>query len=223
LEWLTYSVRDFIPFTQEIYLRLIERINAAAFPWVILLVLLPLAITGLALRRKLRLATALLSLTWLWCGFSFFNHYYIQLNWAAGTMAWAFYTQALLLDVLCCSSSTVLDLKHRIKDPSLIPGWLLLLAGLLWPIITLLLRGSLKLMEFIALHPDATTVFTLGFVLLFSDGWRRIILVSLPLLWALASALTLGVIQLQQHYLLYALIVIALLGVVLPFKTDKQQ
>lgn len=60
--WQTYRLEDFIPFTPEVYWRLLERINEAFWPLHVLAVAIGLAALLLALRGNRR--TAGLSSVW---------------------------------------------------------------------------------------------------------------------------------------------------------------
>lgn len=194
MQWTSYAARDFIPFTQEAYVRLIERVNDAFWPWQLAATVIALATLWGLWQQRLRLATALLSLTWVAVGFGFFNQYYANLNWAGSYFAWACYLQAMLL-ILCCPPGTggrpPGRRPHHPANLSYGPpaiGLLLCLSALLWPLIWAFIGWLLELLpgaaatsepgghssavinwqrgEWLGLFPDSTAVFTLGFLVI---------------------------------------------------------
>ncbi|MEO1192458.1 MAG: DUF6064 family protein [Pseudomonadota bacterium] len=179
----TYRISDFLLFSPEAYLRLFERLNETLWPAQLGLLVVIVALLALVWRGQLRSVLALFALAWLLVAWVFFIEHYQQINWAAGYMAVGFALQALLLAGLAALPSG-LSLTRR---PF---GLFLLIAGLvITPPMTLVYGLPLAAMEFFALMPDPTAIATLGLVFLM-QGRARWILLPLPLIWCLASALT---------------------------------
>ena len=99
-DWQTYRLGDFIPFTPEVYFRLIERANAAFWPWQLATVALGLAALVLALRGNHRSALIALAPGWVISALAFHFDYYAEINVAATWFGWAFIAQAALLAIV---------------------------------------------------------------------------------------------------------------------------
>ena len=96
-DWASYALADFVPFTPEVYVRLIERVNADGWPLQLPAVALGLACLVLAWRGRARLALGLLAPAWACSGVVFHLQRYAELNWAATWFGGAFLAQAVLL------------------------------------------------------------------------------------------------------------------------------
>ncbi len=190
-DWRTYSVEDFIPFTADVYFRLIERTNEAAWPLHVLTLIGGLAAAMLLVRGGGRTAGALLALAWLWPGGVFLLQRYSELNWAGDYFGWAFLGQAVV--VFCCA------LVGRFKWEGFRrfglaewAGFALFVYGLaaylFWAPVA---GGGWAEAEVFGVHPDPTAVATIGFVLVAAGRWSGWICWVIPALWCLVSALTL--------------------------------
>ena len=63
-DWQSYRLEDFIPFSPEVYFRLVERINEAWWPLQFLALGLGLAALAAAWRGRVRVALVLLAPAW---------------------------------------------------------------------------------------------------------------------------------------------------------------
>lgn len=204
-DWASYTIADFIPFTAEVYLRLVERANAAWWPLHAGMVAVALATLVLALRGKPRPAGLLLALLWAWSGYGFLHQFYTPLNWAGLWFAGAFYAQALLVATLPAAdpAGKIPALRHW-------PGLALCLAGLGWSLITLAGRNGPAQTEVVGIHPDPTALFSLGLLLLIARGRWLPVLLAIPLLWCLIAGATLLVLALAGAPLLFAAVAFTL-------------
>lgn len=209
-EWNSYTIQDFIPFTREVYLSLIERVSETYWPLPILMLACALTIIALALTDRRRWVGLLLGMIWGWVGYSFLLQLYADLNWAGHWFARAFYIQALLLTVIMFSVHG--NLTKR--SPLYWWGLLLCVTGLSWPLLTRIGRIGWSQVEIIGVHPDPTAVFTLGLGLLMVSGWRLWLMAIIPLLWCLTSGLTLGVLGLPQAEMLYVIAGITMVAMI---------
>lgn len=216
-EWNRYAIQDFIPFTREVYLSLIERVSETYWPLPILMLVLALSLVALTLTGRHRVAGLLLALIWGWVGYSFLLQLYADLNWAGHWFARAFYIQALLLIVILFS---VQDNLIK-RSPLYWWGLLLCVTGLSWPLLTRIGRTGWSQVEIIGVHPDPTAVVTLGLGLLMVSGWRLWLMAIIPLLWCLIAGLTLGVLDLPQAEMLYAMVGITLVVMLYDLISDR--
>jgi hypothetical protein len=193
--WQTYRLEDFIPFTPDIYWRLLERINEAFWPLHVLAVAIGLTALLLALRGNKRVALALLAPAWLTSGIIFHWTYYAELNWAAPWFGWAFIAQAaLLLAVALFAGSS------RTHGPSKgLSNWIgatVAMASLLgYPLIAATIGPGPSQAETYGLHPDPTAIATLGVLLILLRGPSFWLASVIPILWCVIGSLTLVAID----------------------------
>ena len=189
--WRSYRLEDFIPFTPEVYFRLIERVNEAWWPVQFVAIALGLVVLILAFRGKSRLALALLAPAWAFCGVVFHLQYYAEINVAASWFGYMFITQAILLLVLAAATSKP-DPSRRPDRWRMSIGVAITVVGLLpWPLFSLMSSGDWSQSEYFALHPDPTALFTFGMVLLCLRGLKAGLAVLVPVVWGAISILTL--------------------------------
>jgi hypothetical protein len=190
-DWQTYRLEDFIPFTPDIYWRLLERINEAFWPLHVLAVAIGLTALLLTLRGNQRMALALLAPAWLTSGIIFHWTYYAELNWAAPWFGWGFVAQAALLLTLAFFAGS-----SRTQGPSKgLSTWIgatvALVSVLAYPLISATIGPGLSHAETYGLHPDPTAIATLGVLLITLRGptfWTASVI---PILWCVIGSLTL--------------------------------
>ncbi|MCC5807057.1 MAG: hypothetical protein JJU00_12080 [Opitutales bacterium] len=214
-EWRTYAVEDFIPFTPEVYFRMIERTNEAQWPLQFFALAGGATVVVLILSGRVRPALAVLSAAWFWSGGAFLIHRYADLNWAGVYFGWAYFAQGVILLGLAVAPWTPGgDRMARALDPR----WLGLAVAtggvLLWPGITALAGGGWARAEVVGLLPDPTAVATLGILLMALKGWRLWAASVIPLLWCGVTALMLRVLEAPWAALPLASAVLVVAGMV---------
>lgn len=203
---LSYSLQDFIPFTTDIYFRLLERMGETHWPLHLLMLVLGLVITWLAVKNRARLAAVLIATVWGFVAYAFFMQLYAELNWAGGYIACLFFTQAIVLLLMAVTQIGV-DKRHRPGDSAL--GIVIVLAGLIGiPFIGPLTGGSWFQAEVFGIHPDPTAVTTLGLSVILFRGWSLWLIAVIPALWLLYSGLTLWALGAMPA----AMVILVLLG-----------
>ncbi len=214
-EWRTYAVEDFIPFTPEVYFRLIERTNEAQWPLQFIALAGGVTVAALILTGRVRPALAVLSAAWFWSGGAFLVHRYADLNWAGVYFGWVFFAQGVMLLGLAVMPGT--HGGGRIPR-ALDPRWLGLAVAaggvLLWPGITATAGGGWARAEVLGLLPDPTAAATAGFLLMALKGWRRWAAAVIPLLWCIVTALMLRVLEAPWAVLPLASAVLVVAGMV---------
>ena len=213
-DWSSYRIADFIPFTADVYFRLIERVGEAFWPLHLLTVAIGLVTVLLALFGRGRAASVLLALVWGWVGVTFLIQRYAQLNWAGEYFGWGFLAQAALLALIALTGH---GLATAGRPPG-VSGWAglaLAVAGLLlYPLIAPLAGHGWFQAETFGIHPDPTAVATIGVLLLLLDGAWRWLAFVIPGLWCLISLLTLQVLDAQWTMLLGIFIVLGVTAMV---------
>ena len=188
-DWRSYSAEQFVPFTPEVYFRLIERVNAAQWPLHLLVLLLVAAVFLSLLKGRGAPAGVALALLWVWAGQIFLARHYGELVWVGRWFAWAFVLQAMLL--------AVLGLLGKVRWPAnaAVPEWcgfgIAAFGVLLYPLLAPLTGHEWRQAEMIGVHPDPTAAATLGLVLGTMRGAALWISSIVPVLWCLLSASTL--------------------------------
>ncbi|SNY53877.1 hypothetical protein SAMN06297280_2481 [Arsukibacterium tuosuense] len=185
-----YQLQQFIPFSRDVYFRLLERIGESFWPLHVLTLLLGVLVLLLALRHKVRAGSILLAPLWAWVGYAFFIRHYAELNWAGNYIGYAFIAEAVMLLLIALSGK---GLAKTAPDnrPAVIVGLILALTGLVgWPFIGLLSGDSWYQAEVFGIFADPTAIATLGLLLIMLRGWLLWLSAIIPLLWLVISSLT---------------------------------
>ena len=213
-DWASYALQDFIPFTADIYFRLIERMSETFWPLHLLTLALGVASLWLALKNRTRLASLFIAPVWAFIAIAFFIQRYAELNWAGGYIGYFFLAQAFLLLVIA-RIGFGLDSGPR-KRPVTFVGIIIVLVGLIGlPFMGPLSGGNWSQAEVFGIHADPTAVTTLGLSLIIFRGWALWLIALLPLLWLLLSGLTLWVLGSPTAIVLFSVLAIGLIGLVL--------
>jgi len=200
----SYALVDFVPFTAEVYFRLLERVGETFWPWHGATLVLGLAAITLAWRGKPRIACALLAAPWAWVGIVFLGQRYAALNWAGGWFAGAFLLEAALLLLLAvtgagygrvaAAQAGIQTLARRLYLPR---AGGLILAGFgvaAYPMIAPSSGFGPFQAETFGIHPDPTAVATLGIALVGLRGTALWLALAIPLLWCVITGVTLQVL-----------------------------
>lgn len=215
-EWTTFALANFLPFTAEVYLRLIEQVNDAWWPLHLATFALGAVALALGLTGHRRFVGPLLALLWTWTAYGFLQAFYAELNWAGIWFARGFYLQAVILAFLfpfICRETGTSTTRFR-------TGLLLAGTGLIWPLITMVGRESPYQLEVVGIHPDPTAILALGLLLLTLQSRWLWLFIPVPLLWCLISGLSAQVLGLPQVWPLLAIPALAVFAVLWrPIKT----
>ena len=189
LDW-SYRLSDFLLFSPRVYWRMFELHNAALWPLPLVMLAVGAAMLALAtlrLRQSARLVAILFAVLWAWVGWSFVWERYATINWAAVYAAPLFAIEALLF-VILGGAFNRLSLEPRHGRG--MAGILLVALALSYPLLAPLFGRPWHGAEFFGIAPDPTAIATLGFLLM-ARGRSTLLLYPIPLLWCLASGLTL--------------------------------
>ncbi len=209
----SYALQDFIPFTVDIYFRLLERMNETFWPLHLLALALGLAELWLVVKNRGRPACLLIAPVWGFVAFAFFIQRYAELNWAGGYIGYFFVAQAILF-ILIALTGKGLD-NASCKRPAAVIGIAIALVGLIgWPFIAPLTGGSWSQAEVFGIHADPTAMVTFGLTLISLRGRGLWLIALIPALWLLISGLTLWVLGAPTAIVLFSVVAIGLLGLV---------
>lgn len=179
-EWASYTLSDFLMFSPQAYARLVERYNLAWWPLQLAGLAAGASLLALARASSPRAAKSglvILAAAWLFTGWAFHWRHYAEIFLGAPWLAAACWAQAALL-LACCFARPLTCTPSLWRNA---PGWLLLLAGLLYPLLAPVAGKPWPQAESFAAMPDPTALATLGFVLLapFALRWR-LLLAAIP-------------------------------------------
>ena len=147
-----------------------------------------LALAVLRPRQSGRPIAISLAVLWAWVGWSFVWERYAAINWAAVYAAPLFAIEALLFVILGGAFSRLSFESRQVRGMA---GMLLVALALGYPLLAPLFGRPWHGAEFFGIAPDPTAIATLGFLLM-ARGRSALLLYPIPLLWCLASGLTLS-------------------------------
>ena len=174
-DWLSYSLSDFVLFSDRTYWRLFERVNTGNAAWISVGLAIAARAIARPTSRAAAIGAALLCASSLWL-----------FVWTAyAPIHWAIVYTAPLLAVTALGLAIAPANDHA---PRLSRGLSLYAAA--YPLWAVAYGRALTSGESVGLAPDPTAVLALGLALTFS-GWRRRLVDLTALLWLAQSALTL--------------------------------
>ncbi len=205
-EWGTYSLPDFLMFTERTYCRLSELHNRDLWPAHIAALAAGVALPFLLRRadiRSGRIVSALLAVAWLTVAWAYFWQRYATIHWAGRHIAALFVAQALWL-------AWVGVVRARLVfAPGTSLAWrsgfaVTAFAVLLQPLVGKALGRSWVQTEIFGLMPDPTVAATFGVVL--ATARVRWSLLVVPVLWSVFSGLTLRALGARDAFVLPLLV-----------------
>jgi len=204
-EWWTYTLSDFLMFSQRSYFRLIALHNEAVWPAQLLALACGLAVIFCIARpapRTRRSALLVLAVAWAWIAWAYHLERYADINTAGPWFALAFGVQALLLCFMALRSHGAAPARMQKQVALGLAG----LAVLAYP---LLAPGSGRgwgQAEVFGIAPDPTAVATLGVLLACRANpiaWL------IPLMWCAVSGATLMELRVGYAWLLPTFAIVA--------------
>lgn len=219
-DWASYQLQDFIPFSADVYFRLLARMGETFWPLQLVTLVLGFLALLLAIKGRTRIALALIAPFWAFVGVAFFAQRYSSLNWAGETVCWAWLFQCALLLLLAMTGwkTGAKAGRHKLSiqmffNLRLQAGLLLGLCGLVGiPLLGVVMGHGWREAEVFGVHPDPTAVVTLGVLLLSVRGAALWAAALVPILWLLVSGLTLKVLGAPWYPALFAIAAVAVTG-----------
>jgi Family of unknown function (DUF6064) len=212
-EWWTYRPSDFLLFAPRTYYRLVEAYNVDSWPWQAVALAAALALVALAWRRARhagRIVAFVLALAWAVIGWRFLWERYATINWAAAYFAGAFALQAALLGwtaVVGGLDYAGTSRRRRYAGLALVVAALAVL-----PFAALAVGRPWRQIEVAGLLPDPTAILTLGLLLIARRAHWSLYVV--PVLWCLASGVTLWTMKAPDAFVPLLAAVVAAAAVV---------
>jgi len=199
-EWWTYRPSDFLLFAPRTYYRLVETYNVESWPWQAVAIAAALAMIALAWRRARhagRIVALVLAFAWGAVAWRFHWERYATINWAAMYFAGAFALQAALLAWTGLVGGLDYGGTSRRRRYA---GLALIVAALaVVPFAALAAGRPWRQLEVAGLSPDPTAILTLGLLLIARRA--HLALYVVPVLWCLASGLTLWTMKAPDAFI----------------------
>ena len=210
-EWWTYTLSDFLLFSPRTYYRLIERHNAAVWPWHLAALGSGLAVAGLLRRRTSwqgPAVSAILAALWTWVAWVFVWNRYVAINWAAAYLIGLHAAEVLLLLWVGLVRGG-LKFGWRRDAAGTIGIALFVVSLALYPVLAPLVGRGWRQTEVFGVAPDPTVLGTLGLLLLV-QGPPRWGLLAAPVLWCGVSGATLVAMGSPEAWILLPAALLAL-------------
>jgi len=191
-EITSYSLSDFILFTDRVYYRQFELYNHAIWPLHLIAIVFSLVIIYTFWKKPAaawsgRLIAVLLTLSWLWVAWAFLYERFYQIHVVANWYALGFVLQAGLITWYgFIKNQFTLSEESR---PRINIGLVLLFISLIiYPFIAFITGRSWLQFEMFSLTPDPTVLATIAILYLCKVSSM---LYVIPIIWLLISGVTL--------------------------------
>ena len=182
----SYSVKNFIPFGDEVYFRLFERHFEKWWPLHPLMLALGVIILVLAWLGKSRALAVALAVPIVFCAVTFHFQLYAELTPLGKYFGWAFLIEAAL--ILLWGFAGKPFGKFRPTLPAIIGAALAVFGLAIYPFLALDAERKLTGAEYLGMSPDPTICFVLGIFLMSKQPLWFLLLFPIPFLWAAATA-----------------------------------
>ena len=189
-ELTSYSLSDFILFSDKVYYRLFELYNQAIWPLHLIAILFSFVIIYAWWKKPAwagRLTASILIVSWLWVAWAFLFERFYQIHVVANWYAIGFVLQAGLIAWYgIINNQFVLFARSQLRKN--IGIVLLFVSLIIYPFIALISGRSWLQFEMFSLYPDPTVLATLAILVLCKAS--RVIYV-IPIMWLIISGMTL--------------------------------
>ncbi|MEM9027127.1 MAG: DUF6064 family protein [Pseudomonadota bacterium] len=186
--WWKYPLVDVLPFSLQVYYRLLEIYNQAFWPLQIAALVAACLILVRLSRRDtgpLVVTPLCLAVAFVWIAWAFFIQSYATLNWAAPFFAGAFVLQAVIFATMALPRYRLHLAQPRSRRA--VAGFAVFaLALVIYPLLPLAADRPWLQAEYVGFGPDPTAIAALG-ILAASQGRLRWFAMVIPVLWCLIS------------------------------------
>ena len=189
-EIISYSLSDFILFSDKAYYRQFELYNHAIWPLHLIAIVFSLVIIYTLWKKPAwagRLIAVLLTVSWIWVAWAFLFERFYQIHVVANWYALGFVLQAGLITwygVIKNQFALFVQSQPRIN----IGLVLLFISLIIYPFIAFITGRSWLQFEMFSLTPDPTVLATLAILYLCKVSS---VLYVVPIIWLLISGMTL--------------------------------
>lgn len=190
IKFTSYSLSDFILFSETTYYRQFELYNNAIWPLHIIAIAFSIMILYAFWKKPIwggRFIAMLLIFSWGWVAWAFLYERFYSIHVVANWYAWGFVIQAgLLWWYGIVKNHLIICEQNHLR--TYIGRGLLCSALILYPFIILFSGRSWMQFEMFALTPDPTVLATLAILLLCKVP---LVLYIIPIVWGIISCMTL--------------------------------
>ena len=189
-ELTSYSLSDFILFSDKVYFRQFELYNHAIWPLHLIAIVFSLVIFFALWEKPVwagRVIAVLLTLSWVWVAWAFLYANFYQIHVVANWYALGFVLQAGLI-IWYGLIKNRFTLAEESRNKINIGLVLIFISLILYPFIALITGRSWLQFEMFSLTPDPTVLATLAIFVLCKAS--RVLYV-IPIIWLIISGMTL--------------------------------
>ena len=189
-ELTSYSLSDFILFSDKVYFRQFELYNHAIWPLHLIAIVFSLVIFFALWEKPVwagRVIAVLLTLSWVWVAWAFLYAHFYQIHVVANWYALGFVLQAGLI-IWYGLIKNRFTLAEESRNKINIGLVLIFISLILYPFIALITGRSWLQFEMFSLTPDPTVLATLAIFVLCKAS--RVLYV-IPIIWLIISGMTL--------------------------------
>ena len=189
-ELTSYSLSDFILFSDKVYFRQFELYNHAIWPLHLIAIVFSLVIFFALWEKPVwagRVIAVLLTLSWVWVAWAFLYANFYQIHVVANWYALGFVLQAGLI-IWYGLIKNRFTLAEESRNKINIGLVLIFISLILYPFIALITGRSWLQFEMFSLTPDPTVLATLAILVLCKAS--RVLYV-IPIIWLIISGMTL--------------------------------
>ena len=208
----SYSISDFISFSDEVYFRFFVRQLEACWPLLILSSIAGIAIPVLAGMSKTKAAAIALAISFAISAITFHFKYFAELSPIGTVFGWAFLIQVPLLLAWGC-----LETSRQPFRPSVhaITGLAISAFGLvLYPLLTRSEEWGWKGAAYFGMAPDPTVCLCYGLALMAARPLWTLMLLPIPLVWTFVSWGTLDTFEAKTALILPVLALITIAAII---------
>ena len=211
---LEFSLLDMTPYSRDVYFEIVGLYNEEVWPLQIPLLAVSLWMLITTFIRDLgrsKIVWWLMGGAWFWCGVVFQMQHYASINWAGEAFGYLFLIQSAVIVFVAQFG------QFSSKGEMTVLSWqtyqvLMVLGLVIYPLASVFEGREISQIELFGLMPTPTLI-VLFALSLWISGWKRYVLVLIPLIWSVISASFAWTLGLVELYAILASIVIWILGV----------
>lgn len=202
-----FSLLDMTPYNRTVYFDMLGEYNRTLWPVHFFVMFFGLYLIFILIKEKKRLfkiVLPILGMAWMISGWQFFIETYSSINWAGTYFGYLFIIQGVLLILsgLIFNLSVTQSLIFKLKR---VMPMVLLVCLLMYPLSGLWDGRKWQELEYFALTPEATLIFSMIFLLLINERIKYLLII-VPIIWSVISISFAITLDLSKFYWILAVL-----------------